>query len=37
MDIWDKGVKYMGCIPVSIIIACVINGVVVNIIGIKSV
>lgn len=37
MDVWDKGVEYMGCITVSIIIICVIDCVVVNTIGIKSV
>ena len=36
MDVWDKGVEYMSCITVSIII-CVIDCVVVNTIGIKSV
>ena len=35
MDVWDKGVEYMSCCTVSIII-CVIDGVVVNVIGVKS-
>lgn len=37
MDVWDKGVEYMSCGTVIIIITCVIDGVVVNIISVKSV